>query len=282
VPTNAAIELRLDRYVRPSDGLRQAIVVYTGDRAQNLFTAFEPEYDMLERVITFKLRTGALFSPRTLYTIEVVQPALNADQGLHAFDGAPLEPAAAPLRISFTTWSAPPVAPAPPPSTPVDCSELLDPSAGQAAIFTVCAQCHAPPNPPMGLDLSSPAGLIHTAIGHVAHQTETGDSGGRTLRAPARFGVEMPIIDPGFAANSYALYKLLRNMDNFVDADGQPCTTEHRVPAPAGDCLEFARQESTRLREWFVRGDPMPPAGHVNRQAVARLARWIAAGAPCR
>ena len=79
------------------------------------------------------------------------------------------------------------------------------------------------------------------------------------LRNPSRFGVQMPRIDPGSPGNSYLMYKLLRSPKNFeLTGNSDVCVTAHRVPLPDGQCLPPSEAESARLREWFVRGQPMP------------------------
>jgi hypothetical protein len=110
----------------------------------------------------------------------------------------------------------------------------------------------------MGLGLGSVEDLQRTAIDRVAHQTEIGSSIGRTLENPIRFGVQMPVIDPGRPANSYLFYKLLSHSENFrpSQASGR-CASAYRVEGGQG-CFAPEPAEVDRLREWFVRGEPMP------------------------
>ena len=130
----------------------------------------------------------------------------------------------------------------------------------------------------MGLDLSSSDGLLATAIREVAHQTETGSTSGIALEEPTRMGVQMPILDPGRPSNSYLLYKLLRNGAIW---EGAPCATRYQV-ALADQCPAPSSAERTRLREWFVRGQSMPPgsSGGLGRPALDTLHAWISHGAP--
>jgi hypothetical protein len=59
-----------------------------------------------------------------------------------------------------------------------------------------------------------------------------------------------------------------------------------KLPLPELDTLVPSQQESERLREWFVRGEPMPfgrgaqPTG-VSLQGLRAISRFIAAGANC-
>jgi hypothetical protein len=128
----------------------------------------------------------------------------------------------------------------------------------------------------MGLDLSSAAGLAATAIQRVAHQTETGPSGGRILENPSRFGVAMPIIDPGRPSNSYLAYKILIGRAIW---DNGSCTTRYSVDL-AGQCPGPSEAERQRLEEWFVAGAPMPPGqSTLDPGDLALLRDWIAGGA---
>ncbi|MES1188215.1 MAG: hypothetical protein ABUL60_30640, partial [Myxococcales bacterium] len=59
------------------------------------------------------------------------------------------------------------------------------------------------------------------------------------------------------------------------------------LPLPEGELVTPSSEELERLREWFVRGDPMPrPRGDgralsVHLQGLRAVARFIAAGARC-
>jgi hypothetical protein len=108
----------------------------------------------------------------------------------------------------------------------------------------------------------------------------------------------MALIDPGSPGDSYLLYKLLRNPKNYdaCDPSGQGgpfCTaasdlkSSHRVlPLRNHQSLRPSDDELTRLREWFVRGDPMPldPANQglgVGLSGLRAVSAFIAAGADC-
>jgi hypothetical protein len=298
VPLNAAFEIRFNRYLFPSTVVRQSIRVYAGTTANSVF--FEPEYDVIERVVKY-VPVGNLV-PDLLYTFEFVTRAEGGTEGFRAFDGADIEESdAVPLRFNFRSGTrTEPVEPRRVPS----CKEVLE----RVLPTSTCGRgaCHNPTNddgcppgsaheptdptgpcigvPRMGLDLSSPTGLVTTAIAVVAHQTEIGAQGGVELRNPSRFGVQMPRIDPGSPGNSYLLYKLLRDPKHFERAnDPDVCVTDHRVPLPDGECLPPSAAESARMRDWFLRGQPMPLKADLpyNRDQLIDLQRWIAAGAVC-
>jgi hypothetical protein len=111
----------------------------------------------------------------------------------------------------------------------------------------------------MALRLDSGASLRETAISRASREAE-GPRAGATIVDPARFGVGMPIIDPGSPSSSYLVYKLITKPENFGSGDAA-CATAHLVPLPAGTCLPASAAERAQLQDWFVRFDPMPPSG---------------------
>lgn len=277
---------------------------------------FEPEYDLVERVLAYRLGSGLEFQPGLLYTVEVVVPEEAGADGLRAFDDAPLETAGSvPLVFDFRTSVLSDPKPDGP-TIPMDCT------LGVRDVFDlVCARsgCHSTRDrgkngcpsdqallddsqnhfvgcvgvPRMGQELyaanadDAVAGyeaLLRTVIGHVAHETEIASTGGVTYENPLRVGVGMPRIDPGKPANSYLMYKLIRKLDNFDPAPGEPpsCTSAWQVALPDGMCLPPSDAESQRLRLWFVRGQPMPFLDnlHINLQQLRDIQAWIAAGVP--
>jgi hypothetical protein len=293
VPTNVAIELRFDRFLLPGGGLSAGLRLFTGDLANSV--GLTAEYDLLERVVVF--HTDRRLQPNTLYSLQIVS-ADAPPQGLWAFDRAPLEAGAIPLHMSFTTGDGPGPAPAPVPVNTDTCQSIA------ASAFASCANCHvtqpgaetAPPTkyPPLGLDLSSARGLFYTAIAHVAHQTETGGTAANLgLETPLRFGVQMNVIDPGHPSTSYLMYKLLEKPENFrMDGSEPGCETGYHAPVSDGNCAPPSADELIQLREWFVRGDPMPKSspplpGQVafkpalSHATLKRIAAWINAGASC-
>jgi hypothetical protein len=290
LPTNVSIELRFDRFLLPQ-GLPGAVSLYSGNPPAN-GVALAAEYDLIERVVVY--RPLRALQPNTLYTVQLFAGE-HPGQGFWAFDGAPLKEDAVPLRFSFSTGGGPRSEPPPMPPLPDTCETI-------SAALTTCVGCHttqpaqtAHPSsgvPPMGLDLSSPRGLYYTAVRQVAHQTETGDSAtGEGLRTPERFGVQMKIVDPGSPATSYLMYKLLRKPENFaVGGETPSCVTGYHLPVSELDCQAPPEAERTRLREWWVLGDPMPKddtsmgqpiAAATTRENLVRISSWIASGARC-
>ena len=97
-------------------------------------------------------------------------------------------------------------------STPPDIDFCVD----VLPIFV--AKCSAPAcqgairggdqRPAAGLILETSAGVANTAIGRVAHGSNTGGVSGHPSPAGPVFAVDMPIIDPGNPGNSWLVYKM--------------------------------------------------------------------------
>jgi hypothetical protein len=307
VPVDTPLELRFDRFLLPSTAVRQSIVYYTG-RARTpalldpRLPELTPSYDPLERVVRFTLPEGATLSPNTLYTVEFPVAGVAAapprdvavlDWGFRAFDGAPLDEQGI-LRISFRTGEHRTATAAPPVPT---CNEIVSlfrceglgcPTGSQG-----CASCHfGRTRAPLGLRLTDRDALVDTAIGHVAHQTETGGTTGVPLELGERFGSGMPVIDPLRPENSYAFYKLLIGPSVYEPSPGEPDDCEgasaYSVAEPPSTggvgCLVPSPDELERLRSWFVLGEAMPPPGEepfFRRAEARKLAAFIRAGASC-
>lgn len=279
VPRNVAFEFRFDRFLRPDTAIRQAMTLYTGSPSNivpssNRVAEITPEYDLVERVVRFSLPDGVVLHENALYTFQLAVPDEEAPFGFTAFDGAALAPDT-PRSVSFATSDRVEEPPAEP-SAP-SCDVVL-------ALFAGCASaaCHGGETPRMGLDLTSAEAIRRTAIGRVAHQTEVADSAGVALQDPARMGAAMPIIDPYRPDNSYLLYKLLISIDNY--AGPAECESAFRAPVDPELCTRATDAELARLRDGFVRGEPMPhPAStaRLGADGVRSISRFIRAGASC-
>jgi hypothetical protein len=312
VPTNASIKLRFDRFLNPATVNRQAIQVYTGDPDFSPSITFEVVYDPVERVVEFRVPSGQGFKPQTLYQV-VLNVAKDAgDFGLRAFDGAPLAEADVPLHSSFftgTTGSQPPRWLVP------TCKTIVKGVLGQTLGNCSGPACHASSGnqvngaaqagPPYGLMLDDLDSFAESAIRRIAKETELGDeSGGIPAERSSRFGVRMPLLDPRSPGNSYLLYKLFMRRENFEpcpagatqtvcrqDPDADPSVSTHAdLPLAKGETLVPSDDELIRLREWFVRGEPMPllqylqnqpVQGNVHLQGLRALSLFIATGADC-
>jgi len=307
VPTNVTLTFRFDRFLNPATVNRQAIRLYTGAPEVAIGgPPFEVSYDPIERVVEYRTPAGYALAPNVLYHLELVVPEAPGDFGIRAFDGAPLAEADIPLRGSFFTSDQSvdmPTEPAP------SCADIVGTS---SSVFGSCtgAACHqqgsnavdgvAVGDAPYGLWLDDARHFELTAVDRIARETETGDeSGGVPTESGPRLGVRMALVDPRNPGGSYLLYKLLRNLGNFEPCppasaqsvcaqEGDPAVSTHpALPLPEGELVTPSSEELERLREWFVRGEPMPrPRGDgrplsVHLQGLRAVSRFIAAGARC-
>jgi hypothetical protein len=286
VPVDAPIVLQLDRPLLPSTAVRQSVVIYTG--SPGVGSPFlQPTYDVVDRQLSFRIN-GRL-EATALYQLRFPIPSSTSGNGLRAFDGAPLQSGRVPNELSFLTSASVAATPTTLPFVEPTCADV----AGLLTSRCAGSCCHGGDQPAMGLRLDSTSGLEATAIERVAHQTETGSTVGVAFVNPSRFGVSMPIIDPGSAATSYLVYKLLLSPDN-LDACSEGSCSFDALPG-ALSCAPFSVQERERLAAWFVQGEAMPivapavPNGAClpaeNRPldcgAMRALTRWIDRGARC-
>lgn len=149
-------------------------------------------------------------------------------------------PLSAELRFRFVPTAPVTVTPRTPPSFAREVAPLLR---GRCAR----AECHGGPTPVMGLDLSSPRAIRETAVGVLSRERPSAREGSNETQDP-NWG-PLVRIDPGPTLGSgrpeysYLVYKLL--------GDGP------------------------------VIGQRMPPDGAaLTDDEIARVADWIAAGAP--
>lgn len=275
VPTDVSVTLSFNRFLRPDTAIRQSIAFYTGSLANpappisDTRPEVTPQYDLMERSVRFVLPPGFTLQPHALYTVEL--PVADSDDafGFRAFDGVPLASENS-VRISFFTGSGPsaPAAPAVP-----SCADFLERLSG-----CVAEVCHGGSAPAEALSFDGIAALRATAVGQPAHETELGDTTGIAEQNPPRFGVNMPIIDPGRPENSYLMYKLLIGAAPYELAPGEACPPGERCEPPEPAELE-------RLRAWFVRGEPMPyPDGSepfVHHDELRAIQTFIAEGDAC-
>jgi hypothetical protein len=272
VPRDAPVEIRFDRFLLPSTASRQSLSVLT--RVPDLAVFLEPQYDIVERVVSFYPYSG-LWEAGALHTVSIPIPTDEFPDGFRAFDGAAIDGNGVPsIRFSFRVARE---TPEPPPErVPVTCAEVL-------AVFgrSGCssAQCHGGDPPTAGLRLDTGEGLAETAIGRVARETETGVEVDRPLVDPPVFGRQMPIIDPGAPSNSYLVYKLLAKRENFA-TPGNDCETVHRPPVNDA-CLTPSKAEVERLRDGFVRlqAMPAPPGALRSVDDLRRIVAYIEDGA---
>lgn len=234
----------------------------------------------------------------TVYLVELVTPGDAGDFGFRAFDGALIEASSAvPLQYSFKTGSAVSNAPAlePPPPSLTDIQKLLD----DPVTHKPCGACHdvdsrvSPRGTPMGFAVND---LANSGVDKVAHETAIA---GRPepLEAPSRFGAQMRLVAPGEPSNSYLLYKLLLDPDNYAAFDcsqdrhfAHDCTGGSSNPPPwcaqPSDCTDAA-QCSARIAclvdpKGTCYRAPLPDGATIapSSDELRRLRNWFGAGDP--
>jgi hypothetical protein len=283
VVAKTSIRIRFDRLLLPTETFRQSVclspgvdpVVAVKNCANGVY--LEPAYDPVRRQITYRqAAVSAGLAPGTQYTVSVFPPPSDGStNGIAAFDGAPLEHA---RSRTFTTRDVEPMETIIDKPTPVDfCGDLLphvlkDTCASNGCHTSVGKEDHGLVlGAAEGLDFSSPAQILTTAVSHVAHETQTGERGAQAEKTPSLFGRAMPILDPTRPGNSYLLYKLLANAKNGAKAS-TAALEQNRLA------------DVQRLRDVVVVGMPMPPEDgrgkKLEQGQLEQLSDWIAQGAP--
>jgi hypothetical protein len=298
VAPNSSFHVRFDRLLLPVTATRQAIclqplfgnVVGPNQCTAGIFS--EPSYDPVRREVVYRQAAPSLV-PGTLYELTLYSAVNDADNGIRSFEGIGLE---APFRIEFGVLDVPPLLPLPSDALTGDrfcaapdpgCNPTVDPTCARSVsrMLSSCSfgGCHgvspeadagAAGQPSEGLCLGSTVDLLATAIGHVAHETETGEAASQIQDIPLRFGKSMPVIAPLVPGNSYVLYKLLANPDT-------PLT----IPFPADPSSPGADPpEIVRLQRSLVVGLPMPPSqapdfARPRPGELEWLSDWIVQGA---
>jgi hypothetical protein len=158
-------------------------------------------------------------------------------------------------------------------------------------IFThQCAtgECHAGVLPAEGLILTTPAGVLATAVGRTAQGANTG-----TIASPPEapgivFGVDTPIVDPGSGAmsggdpaDSWLLYKVLLGLPSDCSA-GDAGLCEAGSPVAPSSYLVPWQPLSDDARATLgnlVQGEIMPPTTPLTLDEMETLSFWISEGA---
>ncbi|MFO0660814.1 MAG: Ig-like domain-containing protein [Polyangiaceae bacterium] len=293
VPTDRPLRIRFDRHVLPSTAVRQSVRVTGGaidadGGALAGIEFFEPEYDAIERVVTYRLAGGQKWLPGVRYTVTLWKPSERPQDGygFRAWDGGELNEH---LEFSFITATHNRVDTALGPSPNADyCGKCVDNTAilGAKEVFQRnCGYgtCHFT-TPQYGaavnLDLSTSSTISKTAIGRLAHETLSAPSSTEAPENPAIFGKNMPLIDPGNPGNSYVLWKMILSAKTYqnVSCDGgkTPATTCEPVDGVASPSAE----DLVRMQNSFLMGEAMPLGFAVGWSDIQTMQAWIAAGAP--
>jgi hypothetical protein len=212
VPANGNIELGFDRFLDPATVNRQGFVL--ADASGNAIAFAALAYDPVVRKVTIEPMGGLVAGQPYTLTLPVWPHGVESG-GVRATDGAPLS---APLEIGFMASAA---GTAPSVTTVSFCGDILPVFQRSCSV----SSCHGAPAPGAdptrtgsgssypaeGLALSTGPWVQTSAIDGLrpAVGDNSGPSGVSDEGIAGLFGVNMPIIDPNNAANSWLLYKCL-------------------------------------------------------------------------
>lgn len=270
------MQIQFDRMLLPSTVNRQGIALVDANNAPLLPVV---TYDPVARVVTLSPQAGsAWLKPNQPYKVLLHVARTDDDPfGVRAIDRAGLSPKDPNLQIGFLTSAPSGAGTAEPPAD--YCRDVAPIFQGRCS----ASSCHGAriagadtsrfgdglSSPAAGLILETSAGM-RQAIGRVANGANTGARA--TPSSPARvFGIDMPVVDPGFPANSWLMYKLLlaapsdpatvpaatfnRCDGRTLSARGDTCTTSKECTASqtvtgvscnkaTGSCLDGCEQDS--------------------------------------
>lgn len=307
VPANGSVQIAFDRVLHPASVNRQGAVVLdpAGRAIANPSVAFDPVTRVLSLSSPTELGTRWL-TPGQPYVLFLTHPSdPQSIGGLRAVDGAPID-RRGPRQLVFYAGPEEASLEARGFEPTVDfCRDVL-PVFAQRCSGGVC---HAPatqdaPSPrfPDGrilpaesLVLTTPAGILQTAMRRVSQESNTGPRAGLGTPPARVFGVDMPIIDPGSPHTSWLIYKLMMAEPR----DGEPSTDARQScgdapgPVPLTLAPALARtaalssEERARFSSLMV-GMPMPyprepgandRSRNLSHRELARVRAWIAQGA---
>jgi len=277
------IQLAFDRLLMPVTVNRQTIYLYQAGAKQVTITP-SIAYDPVARVVSV-----TPLSPLTQgqsYTLQIASPKSYTDpSGLHAIDGATLDPNSA-SSVTFTVGPALTTAYAAPPS--VDFCADVQPTFG-ACIQTGCHGNGTGPTAPAEGLLLGPGGpvlfggLNNTAIGRASQEVNTGP-----LPLPQAASIHFPdgmaIIDPGTdgagdPGNSYIVYKLL------LGAAAPPATGAGPTQLYSGVTWSPISDAERAALASLIPGVAMPypveqgQPSELTADQMEQLSLWIAQGA---
>jgi len=301
-PADQPIVLQFNRLLNPSSVTRQSIQLLSS--SLELLTDPLVDYDPV--LMTVTLSNPGKGSPWLVdghsYEISLPVPTNPNDIfGLQAIDGATF---ASPVSVAFAVGAATDAGSAPQLPTMHFCVDILPTF---IANCSSSGQCHSSSSvnadgggPAAGLVLDNSEGVALTAIGRVAHGSNTGASAG-TSSPGTIFGIDMPIIDPGTngsgdPADSWLLYKVLLAVPSTPDGGSSfqcnPFQTAEDygrgLSSPAAMTDERAILSNVILgREMpyptvpnYTESDAGPNTTNLSVPELERLRLWIKQGAP--
>ncbi len=274
LPADGVVELTFNRLLLPSAVTRQTISLRTAGN-----TLVDPPPIVIYDPVLLKVRIqnpntagGTWLTPGQPYKIVVGLPAPDSSETfvLRAIDGAQFDPNA---RNEIAFMATNPTFQKRKPDIEF-CRDV------STTFSKYCSSgCHqATSRPYEALLLDTADGIIHTALGHVSQEANTGARAG-TPGAPGRvFGIDMPIIDPGNPGNSWLIYKMMLLTEG-AHAPYQCYKFDPpNVLLPDGGAW-LPPDERGRLAN-LMTGQMMPPINPFPTvDDVERVSEWIAQGA---
>lgn len=277
----------------PSTAVRQSVRVTGGsvDADGGVIGGtefFEPEYDALERVVTYRLAGGQKWQPGVRYTVTLWKPSDRpADgYGFRAWDGGELSKS---IEFSFITATDNRVdvatGPSPNDSYCGKCVNFTQVAGAKDILRRSCGygSCHSESTQygaAVDLDLSSNSAIARTAISHVAHETVSGPSSVEAVENPPVFGKNMPLIDPGNPGNSYILWKMILNGKTYKSVTCDTARTPATTCQPVDGVAAPNQADLERMQGAFLMGEAMPLGFPVGWSDIQTVQAWITAGAP--
>jgi hypothetical protein len=285
------IILQFDRFLNPVTVTRQSLVLT--DLNGNAVDYPPPSYDPVTLTVSIHPPPGQPWlNAGTMY--EVTLPVASSDggypYGLLAIDGATLTPTP-PIEFMANPAASPPYAG---PPTMGFCNDVFSPIFQNTCSYGTCHIAANPSipdvdagHPPLGLDLSSAAGVRATAINQVADESNTGPAAQpASNNQSVPFGIDMEIIQAGSPGLSWMVYKTLLAVpeaasdetvggDSGISAYGQNIT-------PAISAAERARLSNFILGQSMPYPNPStmePSTSFLTEGDMERLSIWIAQGA---
>lgn len=249
-PADAAVRIQFDRMLLPSTVNRQGVALVDANNAQLLPVV---TYDPVARIVTLSPQANdAWLKPDQPYKVILHVAKTDEDPyGFRAIDRSGLFPGDPHLVIGFLTGRASGAGAAEPKA---DYCRDVAPILQQRCSASLChgARTAGGDTSRFGSGLSSPAaGLIletaegmRHAIGRVANGANTG--GRAAASEPSRvFGVDMPIVEPGYPERSWLMYKMLLATPSdpattpaatFTRCDGRTATARGDACTASADC----------------------------------------------
>jgi hypothetical protein len=264
-----AVELAFDRLLLPVTVTRQSVFLSDTRMPPTFFTP-TLAYDPVARVVRITPTPDQPFTVGQTYRVQIASPASPSDPtGLHAIDGATLDPAlqGKPVEFPVAAGAMPPAAP-----PTVSFCTLTVPIISSCATISGCHFQY----PALGLVLRGSA-IKTTAIGRVAEEANWG-AFSHAQPVSRFFGQDMPIVDPGDPGNSWLLYKTLMATPSATALT--TTASAHSVP-----WMPLANSERATLAS-MIPGREMPfpvdttmLAPGLELDTLESISLWIAQGA---